>query len=114
MRRDVSERLTKMKMHRSKFSRQDGFALIYMAATLTVLLLFTGVAVDSGRAYVVKAQLTNDESRGRRCASGGAQPQQRKPQDRGDRNIQSQFSHGIYGNDLGRPDHRCRLLQIDN
>src|SRR5437867_909436 len=47
-----------MKMHRSKFSRQDGFALIYMAATLTVLLLFTGVAVDSGRAYVVKAQLT--------------------------------------------------------
>src|SRR5438309_9133140 len=47
-----------MKMHRSKFSRQDGFALIYMAIVLTVLLLFTGVAVDSGRAYVVKAQLT--------------------------------------------------------
>src|SRR5437899_9132245 len=47
-----------MKMHRSKFSRQDGFALIYMAATLTVLLLFTGLAVDTGRAYVVKAQLT--------------------------------------------------------
>src|SRR5437667_6912476 len=47
-----------MKMHRFKFSRQDGFALLYMAATLTVLLLFTGVAVDSGRAYVVKAQLT--------------------------------------------------------
>src|SRR5437867_29565 len=47
-----------MKMHRSKFSRQDGFALIYMAATLTVLLLFTGIAVDSGRSYVVKAQLT--------------------------------------------------------
>ena len=29
-----------------------------MAAALTCLLLFTGVAVDSGRAYVVKAQLT--------------------------------------------------------
>ena len=29
-----------------------------MAATLTVLLLMTGLAVDSGRAYVVKAQLT--------------------------------------------------------
>lgn len=29
-----------------------------MAGALTVLLLFTGVAVDSGRAYVVKAQLT--------------------------------------------------------
>src|SRR3979411_2406261 len=47
-----------MKIHRSNFSRQDGFALIYMAATLTVLLLFTGVAVDTGRAYVVKAQLS--------------------------------------------------------
>ena len=39
-------------------SKQDGFALIYMAATLTLLLLFTGLAVDSGRAYVVKAQLS--------------------------------------------------------
>lgn len=29
-----------------------------MASLLTVLLLFTGLAVDSGRAYVVKAQLT--------------------------------------------------------
>jgi Flp pilus assembly protein TadG len=39
-------------------SKQDGFALVYMAATLTLLLLFTGLAVDSGRAYVVKAQLS--------------------------------------------------------
>jgi Flp pilus assembly protein TadG len=29
-----------------------------MAVLLTGLLLFTGLAVDSGRAYVVKAQLT--------------------------------------------------------
>jgi Flp pilus assembly protein TadG len=29
-----------------------------MAVTLTTLLLFTGLAVDTGRAYVVKAQLT--------------------------------------------------------
>jgi Flp pilus assembly protein TadG len=29
-----------------------------MAAVLTVLILFTGLAVDSGRAYVLKAQLT--------------------------------------------------------
>ena len=35
-----------------------GFVLVYMAAALTCLLLFTGVAVDTGRAYVVKAQLT--------------------------------------------------------
>src|ERR1700681_294545 len=38
--------------------REEGFALVYMAALLTGLLLFTGLAVDSGRAYVVKAQLS--------------------------------------------------------
>jgi len=37
---------------------EEGVALIYMAITLTTLLLATGLAVDSGRAYVVKAQLT--------------------------------------------------------
>jgi Flp pilus assembly protein TadG len=39
-------------------SQQDGFALVYMAATLTLMLLCTGLAIDSGRAYVVKAQLS--------------------------------------------------------
>src|SRR6267378_4563421 len=39
-------------------SRQNGFAAVYMAVLLTGLLLFTGLAVDSGRAYVVKAQLS--------------------------------------------------------
>jgi Flp pilus assembly protein TadG len=38
--------------------RQNGFVAVYMAVLLTGLLLFTGLAVDSGRAYVVKAQLT--------------------------------------------------------
>ena len=38
--------------------QQDGFVAVYMAVLLTGLLLFTGLAVDSGRAYVVKAQLT--------------------------------------------------------
>jgi len=37
---------------------ERGFALVYMAAVTTVLLLFTGLAVDTGRAYVVKAQLS--------------------------------------------------------
>jgi Flp pilus assembly protein TadG len=37
---------------------EKGVALVYMAVTLTTLLLATGLAVDSGRAYVVKAQLT--------------------------------------------------------
>jgi Flp pilus assembly protein TadG len=47
-----------MKRQLSRLSSQKGFVLVYMAATLTTLLLFTGLAVDTGRAYVVKAQLT--------------------------------------------------------
>jgi len=47
-----------MKIYRSRSPRQAGFVLMYMAVGLTTLLLFTGLAVDSGRAYVVKAQLT--------------------------------------------------------
>jgi Flp pilus assembly protein TadG len=43
---------------RSRFSSEQGVTLIYMAIFLTTGLLFTGLAVDSGRAYVVKAQLT--------------------------------------------------------
>lgn len=42
----------------SILSGEKGFALVYTAVVLTGLLLFTGVAVDSGRAYLVKAQLT--------------------------------------------------------
>ena len=45
-------------MKKHDISSQDGFALIYMAALLTTLLLFTGLALDGGRAYVVKAQLS--------------------------------------------------------
>jgi Flp pilus assembly protein TadG len=37
---------------------EGGFALVYMAVVLTFLLIATGLAVDGGRAYVVKAQLT--------------------------------------------------------
>ena len=47
-----------MKRIKSDLSGQKGFVLVYMAATLSALLLFTGLAVDTGRAYVVKAQLT--------------------------------------------------------
>jgi Flp pilus assembly protein TadG len=43
---------------RSLSRREDGVALIYMAVTLTALLLFSGLAIDGGRGYVVKAQLT--------------------------------------------------------
>lgn len=40
------------------FSSERGVALVYLAVTLSVLVLFSGLAVDTGRAYVVKAQLT--------------------------------------------------------
>lgn len=46
-------------MSRTFFRTSDerGFAMIYTAGILTVMLLFAGLAVDAGRAYVVKAQL---------------------------------------------------------
>jgi Mg-chelatase subunit ChlD len=47
-----------MKRQGTDLSGQRGFVMVYMAATLACLLLFTGVAVDTGRAYVVKAQLS--------------------------------------------------------
>jgi Flp pilus assembly protein TadG len=45
-------------MVRQRLRGEEGVALIYLTMTLTVLLLFSGLAVDTGRAYVVKAQLT--------------------------------------------------------
>jgi hypothetical protein len=39
-------------------SSEKGIALVYLAVTLSGLLLFAGLATDSGRAYVVKAQLS--------------------------------------------------------
>jgi Flp pilus assembly protein TadG len=49
-----------MDMHkqRPRLAGEEGFTLVYMAAGLTTFLLFTGLALDSGRAYVVKAQLS--------------------------------------------------------
>jgi von Willebrand factor type A domain/Putative Flp pilus-assembly TadE/G-like len=37
---------------------ERGFVLTYIAVTLVFMLLMTGLALDGGRAYVVKAQLT--------------------------------------------------------
>jgi Mg-chelatase subunit ChlD len=45
-------------MTKQHLSNEDGFTLVYMAGLLTTLVLFAGLAVDTGRAYVVKAQLT--------------------------------------------------------
>jgi Mg-chelatase subunit ChlD len=43
---------------RSRSASERGVTLIYMAIFITTGLLFTGLAVDTGRSYVVKAQLT--------------------------------------------------------
>jgi hypothetical protein len=47
-----------MKTRRSRLLGEQGVTLIYMAIFITTGLLFTGLAIDGGRAYVVKAQLT--------------------------------------------------------
>ena len=47
-----------MTRHRNTLANESGFALFYMAVFLTVLLIFVGLAVDTGRAYVVQAQLS--------------------------------------------------------
>ena len=45
-------------MQRQRTRRDQGYALVYMAFLISFLLVATGLAVDGGRAYVVKAQLT--------------------------------------------------------
>ena len=47
-----------MTRHGRRYDSEAGVALIHMAVFLPMLLLFTGLAVDSGRAYLVKAQLS--------------------------------------------------------
>lgn len=47
-----------MNRHTSRARGQEGFVLFYMAAALALLMVSTGLAVDSGRAYLVKAQLS--------------------------------------------------------
>ena len=47
-----------MTRQRRNLSDERGIALVYMALFLTTLLVSTGLAVDTGRAYVVKAQLS--------------------------------------------------------
>jgi Flp pilus assembly protein TadG len=47
-----------MNRQRRDVRSERGLALIYMAVMLTGLLLFTGLALDGGRGYVVKAQLS--------------------------------------------------------
>jgi Flp pilus assembly protein TadG len=47
-----------MGRQRPAISSEEGYTLIYMAVMLTGLLLFSGLAIDTGRAYIVRAQLS--------------------------------------------------------
>src|SRR5262245_66538532 len=47
-----------MSTKRHPLGNEHGFALFYMAVFLTLLCIFVGLAVDTGRAYVVQAQLS--------------------------------------------------------
>ena len=49
---------TDMNRHTQRVSSEEGFVLFYMAVFLTLLLICVGLAVDTGRAYVVQAQLS--------------------------------------------------------
>ena len=92
---------------------EGGFALVYMAVFITFLLIATGLAVDGGRAYVVKAQLTKAVdgaalSAARNLNSGS-------PRSRGGEDFPGQFPGRLHGDVLGdEPDHRCELLRYDD
>jgi Flp pilus assembly protein TadG len=47
-----------MSRHSVDSRSERGFVLVYMATILALLMVTTGLAVDSGRAYLVKAQLS--------------------------------------------------------
>ncbi len=47
-----------VKTRRSRNGRADGFVVVYMATVLVGLLLVSALAVDTGQAYMVKAQLS--------------------------------------------------------
>ena len=88
-----------MTRQRSDCASEKGFALIYMAVILTVLLLFTGLAVDTGRAYVVKAQLTKAVDGAALGAARNAE--QRRPEGRGGADLQGELSRRLHGHDVG-------------
>jgi Flp pilus assembly protein TadG len=82
-------------------NRQAGFVLVYMAAGLTTLLLFSGLAVDSGRAYLVKAQLA-------KAVDGAALAAARNlnsgnPKSEAARVFKANFPSGYLGTEAGDP-----------
>jgi Flp pilus assembly protein TadG len=56
----------------TRHHRERGYVLIYMALLLTGLLLISGLALDAGRGYVVKAQLSKAVDGAALAAARGA------------------------------------------
>ncbi len=82
-----------MTEHRAAGDR--GFVLIYMAGILTVLLLFSGLAVDAGRGYLVKAQLSKAVDG---AALGGARAMNTgDPRGEAARIFKANFPNGAFG-----------------
>ena len=95
-----------------RISNEKGFALIYTAGTLTLMLLFTGLAVDAGRAYVVKAQLS-------KAVDGAALGAARMlnsgdPRAEAARIFTANFPSGYLGTAAGESDRRRQLLRAEH
>ena len=80
-----------MARHRLGATGQKGFVLVYMAVTLTTLMLFAGLALDAGRSYVVKTQLSKAVDGAARMLNGG------DPQGEATRIFQANFPTGYLG-----------------
>ena len=98
--------------HIAIVTSQKGFVLVYMAAVLALLLVTTGLAVDSGRAYVVKAQLSKAVDGAALAAARS--PEQRQPAGRRRRRSSRPTSRRVPGHGgVARPDRRRQLLRVD-
>jgi hypothetical protein len=51
-------KVTDMTGTKSRFAGEQGYTVVYLAVAVTALLLFAGLATDSGRVYAVRAQLS--------------------------------------------------------
>jgi Flp pilus assembly protein TadG len=81
-----------------RIRNERGYVLVYMALLLTGLLLVSGLALDAGRAYVVKAQLSKAVDGAALAAareSGGSAP------DAAVRVFKANFPTGAFGTTAG-------------
>src|SRR5215831_14045856 len=86
---------------RTRAKNERGYVMIYMALILSGLLVFSGLALDAGRGYVVRAQLSKAVDGAALAAareSGGA-----AGRDEAVRVFKANFPAGAFGT-LSSPD----------